>query len=169
MLARIQQTNAAWPHPNGAYCYYTRHEAARQYALHCRRPRTPGDDECTQHVGAEEILLDGNALAEGHAYSALGVVETSPNAQWLLYSHDVLGDEAFTLFARSLATREDIRIANNTYYSAAWTNDGTAVYYMTLDSSHRPHVVWRYECAPSTCNSHSDGLDSPPLRVCLCL
>src|ERR1700722_2268300 len=60
MLGRIQQTDLSVPPRRDDYFYYTRTEEGKQYAIYCRKH---GSLEA-----AEEILLDGNALADGHKY-----------------------------------------------------------------------------------------------------
>ena len=60
MLGRIKQTDLSVPYRIGEYFYYSRTEEGKQYPYMCRRK---GSME-----GAEEILLDLNALAEGHKY-----------------------------------------------------------------------------------------------------
>ena len=66
------------PVRKGAYWYYTRTIEGEQYGIQCRvlaaprvetRRRRPADG---QPLPGEEILLDGNALAEGHDFFALG-------------------------------------------------------------------------------------------------
>jgi len=32
----------------------------------------------------------------------------------------------------------------NTYYSAAWSLDGSALFYVTVDDTWRPYRVWRH-------------------------
>ena len=57
---RIKQTDSTAPSRRGEYLYYTRYEDGKEYPIHCRRR---GSMEAE-----EEVLLDVNALAEGHEY-----------------------------------------------------------------------------------------------------
>ena len=60
MLARIKQTDLSVPTRRGEYYYYSRSAEGRQYSVQCRRKG---------HMDApEEILLDANELAQGHAF-----------------------------------------------------------------------------------------------------
>ena len=77
MLARIKQTDLSVPYRDGAYWYYSRTEEGKQYPIHARKR---GSLEA-----GEEILLDLNAMAVGHSYMALGVMEVSDDDQLLLY------------------------------------------------------------------------------------
>ena len=60
MLGRILQTDLSVPYNLRGYFYFTRTEEGKQYAIHCRRRDAEGS--------AEELLLDLNALAEGHSF-----------------------------------------------------------------------------------------------------
>src|SRR6202167_5834497 len=83
MLSHVKQTDVSVPFRDGAWWYYTRTEEGRQYSIHCRKQADPttilrapslrlgpgatvGNNDPQQPSEApEEILLDGNALAEG--------------------------------------------------------------------------------------------------------
>ncbi len=65
MLGRIKQTDQSAPVKRGEYFYYSRTEEGKQYAIYCRK-RVPLESPLeTLKDAAEQILLDGNALAEG--------------------------------------------------------------------------------------------------------
>ncbi len=116
MLGRIQQTDLSVPTRRDDYFYYTRTEEGKQYAIYCRKH---GSLEA-----AEEILLDGNAMAEGHKYFRVGNFVASPNHKLLAYSVDFDGDEMYTIHVKDLASgklRSDE--IPNTYYSL---DDGPA-------------------------------------------
>ena len=55
-------------------------------------------------AGAEEILLDLNALAEGHKYLGLGAYAVSDDGNWLAYSTDTTGYRQYTLHVKDLRT-----------------------------------------------------------------
>jgi oligopeptidase B len=93
----------------------------------------------------EEVLLDGNALAEGHDFFALGTFDVSPDGRRLAYSTDFSGDERFTLRIKDLQTGEVLPDEiPDTSYGTAWSADGSAVFYLTVDEAWRPHRVWRH-------------------------
>ena len=69
MLGRILQTDLSVPYVLRGYRYFTRTEEGKQYPLHCRQRNMEG--------AAEEILLDLNALAEGHSFLGLGATTVS--------------------------------------------------------------------------------------------
>ena len=61
---RIKQTDTTAPYRMGDYFYYTRFEDGKEYPIHCRKKETLDRPE--------EVLLDVNAMAEGHEFFAVG-------------------------------------------------------------------------------------------------
>lgn len=135
VLGRIQQTDLSVPAKRGDYFYYTRTEEGKQYAIYCRR-----------HLdGKEEVLLDGNAMAEGKKYFRIGNFVASPDHKLLAYSVDFEGDEAYTIHVKDLTTGNLLSDAiPNTYYSLEWGNDNTTFFYTVLDAAKRPYKVFRH-------------------------
>jgi len=63
MVGRIPQVDESVPVLREGFWYYTRYEEGMEYPFHCRKADVGGEP-----VGEEELLLDVNKLAEGHAY-----------------------------------------------------------------------------------------------------
>src|SRR3954454_17123039 len=144
---RTLETDLSVPGRKGDYWYYTRTVEGKQYGIHCRVPVRPGETEppMAEDKPGEEVLLDGNALAEGKDFFALGTFDVSPDGQWLAYSTDFDGDERFTLRVKNLATGEVLADeVPDTFYGSAWSADGSALFYITVDDAWRPHRVWRH-------------------------
>ncbi|MEO3815496.1 S9 family peptidase [Plantactinospora sp. B24E8] len=148
--SRTQETDLSVPSRKNGYWYYTRTVEGQQYGIHCRRavadgeaaPPIPADGA---PLDGEEILLDGNALAEGHDFFALGTFDVSPDGHLLAYSTDFDGDERFTLRVKDLRTGEvlDDEVPD-TFYGSAWSADGSILFYLTVDEAWRPYRVWRH-------------------------
>src|SRR5258708_30471107 len=55
------------------------------------------------------------------------------------------GDERFTMRFKDLVTGEvatdEIK---DTYYGSAWSRDGSAIFYITVDDAWRPYRIWRH-------------------------
>jgi oligopeptidase B len=148
--ARTQETDLSVPVRKGGWWYYTRTVEGQQYRIHCRRPAGPQDD--TPPVAAdgrpldgEQILLDGNELAGDASFFALGAFSVSPDGRLLGYSTDFSGDERFTLRIKDTVTGAvlDDEIPG-TFYGCAWSRDGSALFYITVDDAWRPYRVWRH-------------------------
>ncbi len=111
---RTKETDLSVPTRKSGWWYYSRTEAGRQYAVHCRRAAR-GDDERPpmsedgSPLDGEEILLDGNELAGDQPYFALGAFSVSPDGAKLAYSTDYAGDERYTMRFKDLVTGRDRR------------------------------------------------------------
>jgi oligopeptidase B len=138
IAGRIQQTDESAPVPHGPWLYTTRTVEGLQYPILCRRPR--GDS-----AAGEQVILDQNALAEGHEYLRVGDAAVSPDHRLLAYTVDTDGSEQFHLRIRDLDSGEDREDdVERVYYSLAWSADGGTVFYTRPDAAMRPWQVWRH-------------------------
>ncbi|PRX06624.1 oligopeptidase B [Actinoplanes italicus] len=144
---RTQETDLSVPSRKGGFWYYTRTEEGKQYGIHCRVPVRPGETSppMESEKPGEEVLLDGNELAEGKDFFALGTFDVSPDGKWLAFSTDFAGDERFTLRVKNLVTGEVLADeVNDVFYGSAWSADGGTLFYITVDDAWRPNRVWRH-------------------------
>lgn len=147
---RTQETDLSVPARKGGYWYYLRTVEGQQYGVHCRRAVRDGETEPPVSadgapLDGEEVLLDGNQLAEGHDFFSLGAYDISPDERWLAYSTDFAGDERYTMRFKDLRTGEVLADeVPNTFYGTAWSADASAFFYVTVDDSWRPYRVWRH-------------------------
>ncbi|HEX2175004.1 MAG TPA: S9 family peptidase [Nocardioidaceae bacterium] len=151
---RTQETDLSVPSRLGDWWYYSRTVEGQQYALHCRTAARSGDQpgdwdppvlEPGVDVPGEELLLDGNALAEGKAFFSLGTFSVSPDGTLLAFSTDFAGDERYTLRVKDLRTNEMLPDeVPNTLGGATWDLGGTTLFYTTVDEAWRPDKVWRH-------------------------
>ena len=136
MKARIKQDDSTVPSPDGPHAYYVRYREGGQHPIACRAPRAGG---------AEEMLLDGDALAAGKAYFQLGAMGHSPDHRLLAWSVDDKGSEYDTLRIREMATGGDLSdVVDDIDGEPVWTADSSAFYYVKLDANHRPSRVYRH-------------------------
>jgi oligopeptidase B len=148
--ARTQETDLSVPTRKGNWWYYARTMAGKQYAVHCRREVRPGDSSPPMTLdGApldgEEVLLDGNELAGDGEFFSLGMLATSPDGRLLAYSTDFAGSERFTVRIKDLATGTVLPDEiPDTFYGCAWSLDGSALFYITVDDAWRPYRVSRH-------------------------
>lgn len=144
--ARTQETDLTVPVRKGEWWYYTRTEEGKQYGIHCRVPVRPGEtDPPAEGAAGEQVLLDGNVLAEGKEFFQLGAFDVSPDGHWLAYSTDFTGDERFTLRVKDLRSGEVLADeVTDTGYGSAWSLDASVLFYITVDEAWRPYRVWRH-------------------------
>jgi hypothetical protein len=89
MLSRIKETDVEVPYKEGAYFYYSRTEAGKQYSIHCRK-RGSLD-------APEEVVLDINELAKGQAFMRVAAYDVSEDGNLLAYSTDTTGFRQYVL------------------------------------------------------------------------
>ena len=134
---RIKEDDNTVPEKEGDYYYYVRYEEGGQYPIYCRKKGSEN--------GPEEILLDVNALAEGHDYTRVGTFENSPDHRLIAYGADFDGSEQYTIHVVNLDTGETLPdTIPNTYYSLEWANDNRTLFYSVLDEHHRPVSIYRH-------------------------
>ncbi|MFI7022842.1 S9 family peptidase [Micromonospora sp. NPDC049900] len=147
---RTQETDLSVPTRKGGHWYYSRTVEGKQYGVHCRRPvrdgeTTPPISPDGAPLDGEEVLLDGNLLAEGHDFFSLGAFDVSPDGRFLAFSTDFSGKERFTLRIKDLTTGELLPDEiPDTFYGTAWAADASVLFYVTVDDAWRPHRVWRH-------------------------
>lgn len=137
ILGRIKETDLSVPVRYADYYYYSRTEQGKQYSIQCRKKGSLD--------APEEILLDGNALAEGHAYFHFGAMKISPNQKLLAYSTDTDGSETYTLHVKDLETGQLFKdTIPKTASSLEWAADNKTFFYNTLDEAKRPYKLFRH-------------------------
>jgi len=147
---RTKETDLSVPTRKGGWWYYTRTVEGKQYSVYCRCPVRPGETrppstEDGTPLPGEEILLDGNEVAGDSPFFSIGAFTVSPDGTLLAYSTDFAGDERFTLRVKNLETGQAIADEiPDTFYGCAWSKDGSALFYVTVDAAWRPYRVWRH-------------------------
>ncbi|HEX3120967.1 MAG TPA: hypothetical protein VHP80_17850, partial [Candidatus Acidoferrum sp.] len=137
MLGRIQQTDLSVPYRLRGYLYFSRTEEGKQYSIHFRK-RDAEDS-------ADELLLDLNALAEGHTFLGLGSFDVSDDNALLSYSLDVTGFRQYTLQIKDLRTGETLGEKIERVTSAAWAADNRTLFYTVEDEqTKRSHQLYRH-------------------------
>src|SRR5277367_1987538 len=147
MLGRILQTDLSVPYRLRGYDYFTRTEEGKQYPLHARKEVTGVQEvkEVGDAAVGEEILLDLNALAEGHSFLGLGSFDVSDDNHLLAYSLDVTGFRQYTLQIKSLRTGETLPERIERVTSTAWAADNHTLFYTVEDeTTKRSHRLYRH-------------------------
>ncbi|GAB3647985.1 S9 family peptidase [Glycomyces tarimensis] len=145
---RTQETDLSVPVRNKGWWYYGRTEEGKQYGIQCRlaaESDVPPSVQPGVPVDGEAVLLDGNELAEGHDFFALGVSDVSPDGKLLAFGVNYSGDERFTLRFKDLRTGEVFADEiEDVFYGGAWSADASAFFYTKVDDAWRPYQVWRH-------------------------
>src|SRR5918995_3913076 len=97
MAALTAADDASPPSPDGPWEYYRYFRPAEDHAVHARRSR---------HGGAEQVLLDEQARAKGHAYYRVTETAHSPDHLLFLWLEAIEGGDRYRICVRDLATGE---------------------------------------------------------------
>jgi oligopeptidase B len=130
---RMQEVDLSVPTRRGAYFYYTRTEAGKQYPVMCRRradAQLAYDDKAP-----EEILLNQNELAEGQKFFAVGSFAVSPDDSLLVYATDTTGYRQYTLQVKDLKTGKLLPDSAPRVTSVAWAADNKTVFFVQEDAT----------------------------------
>ena len=138
---RIKQTDMSVPYREGAYLYHRRYEDGREYPVYCRRALGAAGAQ-----GDEEVLLDVNAVAEGHAFCEVGSRRVSPDGRLLAYAVDTVGRRRYGVRFRDLdAGRELPDLIPDVTANVAWAGGNDAVFYARQDpETLRPYQILRH-------------------------
>ena len=107
------------------YLYSSRYVAGKDYATNTRRPVAGG---------AEQVIVDQNALAAGHTYFSLGQWDVSRDNGRLAYATDVVGRRQYVIQFKEIATGALLpeRITG-TSGNVVWAADNRTVFYVEID------------------------------------
>ena len=123
IISRIGEEEVNAPTRWGDYYYYSRREHGKPYLIYCRK--------FSSFSAPEEIVLDVNALAEGHEFFSISKREYSPDQRLLAYTVDTTGDERYTLYIKDI--KADTLLADEIYpvNDVEWANDNKTIFYVT--------------------------------------
>ena len=132
MLSHIKQTDESAPYREGDWWYYVRTEEGKQYSIFCRK-----SGSSTAPEGPEEVILDGNQLAEGLTFFAIGATDISDDGRWLAYTVDTTGFRQYTLRIKDLETGETLPGEVERVGSLTWAADNTTLFYSVEDEEQK--------------------------------
>jgi oligopeptidase B len=142
---RTQETDLSVPARDGEWWYHQRTEEGRSYPIHCRRPDDGTHAAWVPDPAAEQVVLDPNALVDEGGYLGIGVLDVSPDGNWLAYAIDRDGDERHELRFRDLRTgTESPEAIAEVAYGFAWAADSSTCWYTRQDEASRPDRVCRH-------------------------
>jgi oligopeptidase B len=139
MKGRIKETDQSVPVKDNGYWYYTRYEAGKDYAFNCRK-------KDSMETGAEEVLVNGPALAAGHDYWALGGIDVSEDNTIVVYSEDVVSRRIYNASFRNIQTGEMLADKIEGISGCpVWANDNKTLFYVKKDpTTLRDFQIWKH-------------------------
>jgi len=122
MKGRIKEKDESVPVFKNGYFYYSRTEEGKQYSKYCRKKGSLDSKE--------ELLLDIDELAKGHAYFSAGGFSISPDNKLLAYGVDKVSRRQYTILIKNLETGELLKDEiKNTEGAAIWAADNKTLFY----------------------------------------
>lgn len=122
MKARIKEKDESVPYFKRGYFYYSRLAEGKDYFVFCRKKENLN--------AAEEVLLDVNAMAEGHNYFSATGFAVSMDNKLLAYGVDTLSRREYTIHIKNLETGETYPDAVvDTEGDPVWANNNKTIFY----------------------------------------
>jgi oligopeptidase B len=122
MRGRIKEDDSSVPYFENGYFYYSRNEEGKEYTIYCRKKDSL--------EGEEEILLNGNEMAEGHDYFSVGGLTVSDDNKMLAYGVDTVSRRLYTIYFKNLETGEiSSEAIPSCSAGGAWAADNTTYFY----------------------------------------
>ena len=138
MTGRIKQDDNSVPVKIREYYHYTRYEEGKEYPIYCRKKHSL--------EAPEEVVLDGNVLAEGHAFFEIGEVSLSEDDRMLAYSVDTVSRRIYTVYVKDLVTGQLVgEPITGTSGNVVWASDNKTLFYGVKDETLRPCKILRHQ------------------------
>jgi oligopeptidase B len=136
--ARFKQTDMSVPYKRDGYFYYTRFEEGKEYPIYARKK-----DALDQ---PEEVVLNGNELAQGHDFFSIGGWAVSSAQDIVAYAVDTQGRRIHTAYFKNLTTGEFLAdVLPEVTENLTWANDNRTLFYGKQDpATLRAFQIYRH-------------------------
>ncbi|MGB6151967.1 MAG: S9 family peptidase [Pricia sp.] len=126
MKSRIKEDDESVPYKQEGYWYITRYETGKEYPIYSRKKGNLN--------APEEIMFNGNEMAEGHDYFSVGGIAVSPDNTMAAFGVDTVSRRQYHIQIKNLKTGEIYpdKIENTTGGSV-WADDNKTLFYSKKD------------------------------------
>ena len=122
MKARIKEKDESVPVYKNGYYYYSRSEEGQQYFKYCRKKETLD--------APEEMLLDVDEMAKGHAYYSVTGLKISEDNTLLAFGVDTVSRRQYIIYIKDLTSGQLYKEAiPSTSGNLVWANDNQTIFY----------------------------------------
>ncbi len=136
MRGRIKEDDSSVPAPDGLWDYYARYEVGAEHPVYARRARGSSGDE--------EMLIDVDALAKGHAFYSVHDAEHSPDHALFAFAEDAQGSEYCRILVKNLASGETLPFPiESSTGDFVWSPDSAWLFWVWRDENGRSAKVFR--------------------------
>jgi oligopeptidase B len=145
MVARQEPQLESVPYFKKGFWYLSRFEEDKDFPVFTRKPGSIDSPE--------ELILDCNNRASGHAYYQLGGLALSSDSMLMAYSEDIVGRRQYALRIKNLTTGEDFEEVIEDVAGVEWANDNQTIFYVKMHpETLLPYRVYRHKLADSVAN-----------------
>jgi oligopeptidase B len=138
MVARQEPQLESVPYFKKGFWYISRFDEGKDFAIYTRRQGSMDTPE--------ELVLDCNNRAGGHAYYQLGGLVLSSDSMLMAYSEDIVGRRQYTLRFKNLRTGEDFADVIEGVSDVEWASDKQTVFYVKIHpETLLPYRVYRHK------------------------
>ena len=131
MKGRIKEDESSVPARDGNWLYWWKFKPGAQYRTWYRKPVSGG---------AEQIVFDEAAEAQGKEYFKLGAIDVSPDGKLAATLVDDNGSERFDLRIRDIATGRDLETVTEVGIGQpVWTSDSKGVVFTEVNDKWRSY------------------------------
>ncbi|MCB9188265.1 MAG: S9 family peptidase [Flavobacteriales bacterium] len=124
--SRIKEQDESVPYFKNDYYYKTKTIEGGEYPIYVRSKNADFSEE--------EILLDGNQMAEGLEYFDIGGFEISPNNELMAFAIDTVSRRLYDIQIKNLITGEIYpEVLQYGDGSLAWADDNSTLFYSAQD------------------------------------
>lgn len=137
ITARIKPNDESVPYFLNGYWYKRRFNEGDEHPVFVRKKEKDSEEE--------QVLLDGNKMAEGLSYFDIGSFAVSEDNNLLAYSTDTVSRRKYTIYIKDLRTGEILedRIPNTTG-TVVWGADNKTLFYTVKDETLRPYRIYKH-------------------------
>jgi oligopeptidase B len=126
MKSRIAQVDQSAPVQHGDYFYYRRYEEGKEHPIYCRRKGSMDTEE--------EVLLDVNIGAEGHAFYSVRGFKVSPDHKTFGYAVDTVGRRFYDIHFVDIESGKELDdIFESVTPAFTWAADSKSVFFVKQD------------------------------------
>lgn len=126
IISRVKQDDSTVPYFERDYWYYTRYEPGKDYPIYARRKGTM--------QAPEEIMLNGNAMAEGKEFFQIGDWVVSQDNKMLAFAEDTNGRREYVVQIKNLDTGEILKDKiTDAEPNLVWADDNRTLIYVEKD------------------------------------
>ena len=125
MVGYMRETDSSAPVRRGDYFYYTRTEKGKDYDIYCRKHGSL--------QAPEEIILDVNALAQGHEFFGVDEAVPSDDNHFLAVATDTNGYRQYTLQIKDLSNGQWLPEKFERVDAVVWATDNKTLFFVTED------------------------------------